>query len=915
MITRIIGINTATYVNAEMRLDDCDSLQLVGPNNVGKSTLIYTLNFLFVVDGSKMSFSGQRRGDKETIHHYFPTHNQSYIIFEVHKQEPYCIMVKRDSEGELEYYRINGEYDQENFFKKDGQQLRVRRWDEVQDLLNSIAKVPYLFKSKTEVFNAVYQRGKRNDAVVWLEESVRTDGLSNNFSKVYRYLINSKLITNKTLKESLIVADNREHEGINFSQKNKKDITDLLRINDEIRVIKNIQKDFEDFREVVNLYRAKSRIVSDLVYAFDHQYSGTVKELDKVRLDKEKNYQSTLIAVNEKLKPRQEELNRELGKREIEIEMREKEFIQLQTQLDRIASYEGKKFLEESLHNLNQKRKDIEVRITMVENQQLESKQIEARLAKYDADCKRIDDQIKNYDHQLIQKIATDEKTRKILNTIFTPQFAALPDKLVKKKITKAGDVMKIFDGEIELPKKMELREIPSVKMLKEELKAVQKEKSELEKLWAVALHLDKTRRELEKVNEEIELVKEKLRALAEKPKIEKLSGELGGELRNIKLEREKIEDELGKLKKEIAEKSLLLDTLREDSRKAEERMQLLRVRKQEIEAFGVTPTEFSTTESLDEIFDKIQHANTDREVLKVKKDRAFDQLRFKTNSATADEEEFIRFIEDEIACVADKEKSIDGLLGSISTQFANPAYNLRKRYEEFKTFVYNRFNESLSKTHISNIESLKIELVDNKKTLYELERIASIENLNAQLSFEFESAEDLKILNQYLDSGKSVKFDDLFDIELVLDVKGQMKRVDLKEQVESDGTDRMIRLVIVMAIINRLAISSEQNKITLFIDEIGTIDEHNRPQLVQFCKEHHFIPIFAAPQPYDGFSKYYFIFRSKGKINLNDRQHAVRREELKSSTMAQEAVKEIADDTPAPTAKKKNTGKNKSNR
>lgn len=882
MITRIIGINTATYVNAEMRLDDCDSLQLVGPNNVGKSTLIYTLNFLFIVDGSKMSFSGQRRGDKETIHHYFPTHNQSYILFEVNKGNPYCILVKRDSEGELEYYRIQGEYDHENFFKKDGAQQRIRRWDEVEDILKSEGKEPYLYKSKSEVFNAVYQRGRKSDAVVWLEENVRTDGLSNNFSKVYRYLINSKLITNKTLKESLIIADNREHEGINFSQKNKKDITDLLRINEEIRVIKNIQKDFEEFREVVNLYKAKSRIVSDLVYAFEKQYNGTIQELDKSRLEKEKTYQTTLVSVNEKLKPRQEELNRELGKKETEIEMKERDFIQLQTQLDRIASYETKKFLEESLTNLDQKRREIEVRITMVENQKLDSKVIETKLSKFDADCARLEAQIKNYDNQLIQKIAADEQTRKILNTIFTPEFSSLPDKLVKKKISKAGATMKIFDGEVELPKKMVLRDIPSVKMLKDELKEVQKEKTELEKLWAVALHIDKTHKELEKVNEDIEAVKEKLRAIAEKPKIEKASGLLGTDLRNLKTEKDTLETELSKLKKEITEKSMLLDSLKDDTRKAEDRLITLRSRKQEIESFGITPTEFETTETLDEIFDKIQHANADRELLKVKKDRAFDQLRFKTNSATADETEYIKFVEDEIACITDKEKSIDGLLGSISTQFANPAFNLRKRYEEFKTFVYNRFNESLAKTHISNIESLKIELVDNKKVLYELERIASIENLNAQLSFEFESAEDLKILNQYLDSGKSVDFEDLFDIELVLDVKGQMKRVDLKEQVESDGTDRMIRLVIVMAIINRLAISSQENKIALFIDEIGTIDEHNRPQLVQFCKEHNFIPIFAAPQPYDGFSKYYFIFRSKGKINLNDKQHAVRREELK---------------------------------
>lgn len=883
MITRIIGINTSTYVNAEMRLDDCDSLQLVGPNNVGKSTLIYTLNFLFIVDGSKMSFSGQRRGDKETIHHYFPTHNQSYIVFEILKNSTYyCILVKRDSDGELEYYRFNSEYKQEYFFKKDGTSQRIRKWDEVQEELTTAAIELYLFKSKTEIFNSVYSRGRRNDAVVWLEESVRTDGLSNNFSKVYRYLINSKLITNKTLKESLIIADNRENEGLSFSQKNKKDINDLLRINDEIRTIKGIQKDFEEFREVVNLFKAKNRIVSDLVYAFERQYSGVISEIDSSRLEKEKTFQTSLVVLNEKLKPRQEELNREIGKKETEVEIREKEFISLQTQLEEINSYEDKKFLEESLVNLDQRRKDTEVRITMVENQKLNSKQLEVKLSKLDDECNRLDAQIKNYDNQLIQKIAGKDEDRKLLNTIFSPEFASQSADLVKKKITKVGSSMTIFDGEVKLPKDLKLKDIPSVKMLKDELAELKKEKTELEKLWAVALHFDKAQKELNKILEEIESVKSKLRKIEEKPAIQERSDELGKELRTMKAEKDKIEEDLNKLKKEISEKTLLLESLREETRRNEERIIELKKRKQEIESFGITPTEYETTESLDEIYTKIRMSNQDRESLKTSKDRMFDALRFKTNSALADETEFIKFIEDEIACITDKEKSIDGLLGSISTQFANPAYNLRKRYEEFKAFVYNRFNESLAKTRISNIESLKIELVDNKRVLYDLERISAIENLNAQLAFEFDQGEDLKILNQYLDSGKTIDFEDLFDIELLLDVKGHLKRVDLKEQVESDGTDRMIRLVIVMAIINRLAISSPENKIALFIDEIGTIDEHNRPQLVAFCKEHNFIPIFAAPQPYDGFSKYYFIFRSKGKINVNDKQHAVRREELK---------------------------------
>ena len=121
----------------------------------------------------------------------------------------------------------------------------------------------------------------------------------------------------------------------------------MLRINEEIRTVKSIQKEFEEFREVVNLFKAKTRIVSDLVYAFDKQYNGVINELDSSRLEKEKQYQTTLLTLNEKLKPKQEELNREIGKRELEVEIQEKQFISLQTQLDEIASFEGKKFLEE----------------------------------------------------------------------------------------------------------------------------------------------------------------------------------------------------------------------------------------------------------------------------------------------------------------------------------------------------------------------------------------------------------------------------------------------------------------------------------------------------------------------------------------------------------------------------------------
>jgi hypothetical protein len=298
-----------------------------------------------------------------------------------------------------------------------------------------------------------------------------------------------------------------------------------------------------------------------------------------------------------------------------------------------------------------------------------------------------------------------------------------------------------------------------------------------------------------------------------------------------------------------------------------------------ELETIGLDPVECESNESLDVIYNKLKMHNQDREHIKVTKDKLFDNIRYRLKSNLADEEQFVKYIEDEIACINDKEKSIDGLLQSISTQFANPAFNLMRRYHEFREFVYNKFNHKLAQTRISDIESLKIELVDNKRVLDDLLKISSIQDLRSQMAIDFESGdsrEKLEVLNKYLDSGKKIDFDEMFDIELHLTIKGHLKKVDLKDQVESDGTDRMIRLVIVMSIINRLAVHDEENKIALFIDEVGTIDEQNRPELVKFCKDHHFIPIFAAPQPYYGFSKYYFIFRTKGKIQVSENQNAI---------------------------------------
>lgn len=875
MLRKVALLNTKVFGKAEITLDDCDSLQLVGPNNIGKSTLIYALNFLFVVDGSKMSFSGQRKGDKETIHHYFPSATQSFIIFEINKLGSYCILVKRDNEGELEYYRINSAYDETLFFEGEGTLQRVFRWEEVKDKMAERGISIEQFRNKSEVFNTVYQRGIHNTAAVWLEDNVKSDGLSNNFSKIYRYLINSKLITNKSLKESLIIADNRENEGVSFSQKNKKDITDLLRINDEIKNIKSVRNDFLKFRDVVDQYNGKSTLVAEYLYAFNQAWAPVLHNLELKSVQKAQELTSISTELNELLKPKKDEFNKKIGIKEAEIEFELRNLNEFQVQLDEIRTFETLTFLSQSAENLEKKRKELEAILNEYEKSEIAVPAIEKRIAQLSGNIESLENQVKNYNNLLIHNIASKPEHKKLLNSIFSSQISGLSKDKIIKPVSKVTKSLKIFDGEIDISENIKLEEFSAIEDLKTELSYLKKEKARFEKLLPIAANYEKNTKLLSEINADVEQLKEKIRRLKTQPALEKRTAEIDKRLSNLRKEKTDLEKELVKLNEEINRKETTIRQIDEEKRKIEERVKELTAQKNDLESIVVEPIAYETDEELEKIFTKIRIYQNDRLELKAVKDKSFEYLRNQLHSTIANESEFIRYVEEEMACLHDKENSIEGLLQSISTQFSNPAYSLIKRYEDFKQFINNKFNKKLAQTRISNIESFKIELVDNRKLMDELKKISAIQDINGQLLFDFDQSENLKILNNYLDLGKKVNFHELFDIELHLQIKGTLKKVDLANQVESDGTDRMIRLVIIMTIINRLAISHQDNRVALFIDEVATIDEHNRPELVKFCKDHDFIPIFAAPAAVEGFNKYYFLFPSRGKINVNEKQHA----------------------------------------
>jgi hypothetical protein len=111
---RLILIHAGRYDYAEVELGG--ALQIVGPNNTGKTTLINTLQFLYLDDRRKMEFGSY--SPEQTRDYYFPD-QYSYVMFEVLGARGKCVLGWRGHSrvvgGEPERFLFDGPFEPGDF--------------------------------------------------------------------------------------------------------------------------------------------------------------------------------------------------------------------------------------------------------------------------------------------------------------------------------------------------------------------------------------------------------------------------------------------------------------------------------------------------------------------------------------------------------------------------------------------------------------------------------------------------------------------------------------------------------------------------------------------------------------------------------------------------------------------------------
>ncbi len=890
MLNKIVVINSELYAKASIHIGESASIQITAENNVGKSSFINALNFLYITDKDQMRFEDDRKLSDSMKHYFDGTSLHSFIIFEIVKNGYYCILVKATPENTIEYYKITGEYDETCFIETTNGKFKARKWsDALQNLtLKNPTDVPVKLTNE-ELYNLVYNSDKNKNPVVWLKKSVRRNGrksFSNSFTDIYRHLIKTSDINEKSFKNALLVADGQQYFPLNIlSSTSFEKIDEFEKKKMHLQRLISIKPEFEKLKLLNDDFISHELILGKLKNTFLKKFNKVEQDLSN-KIDDNSELSISIKTLRTKIdttfKDERDELIGQKTTNENKSTAIQVESTSISKELDELKGYEpsAENLLYQGVKNnlLEEQRNLTELvsQLSQLERSQFTEKEILNTIKNLKIDIDKKKNAITRFDNLLYQNISKDENTIKKVYTFLNPDVAELDKSKIKKEITKSDFPLQFFDGLIDVSDITIETELPTVNRLKEELTSKEKELNEKNSQLEIIQDRKGVEKEIERLKTSIKDKSTLIKRIDEKPKlrskIESNLMKIGG----LKNDLKEIETKIKNKDLEIKEVQKTLSSKIEEKKKYQTDLNNF---KNQYKIISETTDIYEIEEFLEIDFDKIydEFQSKYRKFLRIKENR--NSLKNDLNNTLKmdfqDIKKFIRDIDEEIINIPQTQKVIDNLLDTLSHEIGSPTYSFLTQFNDFKTFVSRSYNKKLAEYPISNIQSVKVKIDDNTDLISDLDKISKLK-FSGGFDFDNSYTESREALERQLSSnnGKAINIDDLFKINVeITKVTGKTETIDLSKQVQSRGTNIVLKLYLFLNILKELVHSNSENRVIIYVDELEAIGSKNVKHLIQFCKENHFVPIFAAPRKVEGIEKYYLIKEPQRDSNNQKRK------------------------------------------
>ncbi|MDH2918844.1 MAG: hypothetical protein PXX73_06600 [Sideroxydans sp.] len=902
-VKRIIFIRAGRYDYAELELGK--SVHLVGDNNVGKTSLIESLQFLYIGNFSDMRFGNYKW--EETQRYYFNS-DQSYILFECMTGKGKYVTVGLHGRGALQNYAVerftfSGQYIKDVFVLPDN---HVRAFDDVKMKLDEDARHFRLLDPK-DIRASVL--GTIDDAQISLGiVPLRDDGKYGKFSHLFRNLLRLNNMTQQDIKETLLeVHDQFRKPEINLVAEYGTEFARAKLERDKLNELKRILPEGKRLKEQWEKHTSARK---DIPAFYQHLERIKTETIQRLRAD-EKRFGDAARLAEEGI----EHLNRRLKEVRGEITKRADERGGAKANLTRLVEKEKalQGFVlgveEVSLQNLNSEiavlQGKLHANTDSVEVIQREIKFYEGKLK----DLLRSHDNFALLVGTALKAHFSESEIRDVFR-VLNPSLLSTPIQVGSIEVLDEEDALKnlcaikdaIRDGVFEWGgTKMHLSSLSGsseilhdLESIKAEIETVKKHIEKRSSELSVAQDAAAVRKQVDTLTEQAEILQGKIfewnihqEDFIKKPEWEGIVKTKSSEIEVMEIAVQKIEEEKFALSEQINRNKISANQAGQDVEKVYKERYVPADTSWSIGLFDPSWTEdfhqaasiyremhaiyISTGEEVAEILESIRHSAPS----------AGDHF---VGTTLEEQIDSVIITLDSIQRIEDSCKEIwEGCVVGLRTSFSYILKDLDALNEKMRVF-----NQHLVGVSISNLKRITLDIEERKDlTKNYRDMISSEGTLFAGLS---ESTRAIADISKMIEQNPIIRLADLFGVRFNIEfADGSKKSFSDLSSIESNGTTIMIKALINMILIRDMmrpaVIKSGELSIPFYLDEANQIDPKNLKQIVDTARRLGFCPVLASTIPVAVAENLYFVqWANKGKAVLDSHQRI--RREVKEETI-----------------------------
>jgi len=253
--------------------------------------------------------------------------------------------------------------------------------------------------------------------------------------------------------------------------------------------------------------------------------------------------------------------------------------------------------------------------------------------------------------------------------------------------------------------------------------------------------------------------------------------------------------------------------------------------------------------------------------------ERVQDQLRIIEEHtygryAHPDESVTIDLLRGEMDALPEMEESTDNLWHGLAVGLRSSFKQLRQDLETLKSMV-SKLNRQLGAVTVSNLEKVSLVIDERPEWKSRITDMLEIEDMPL-FADPVKAEAAIKEIGNLLDKHEKVDLADLFGLQFeVKTVGGRTMHYQNLDSVESNGTTITMKVLINVLMLREL-LKKDDVRIPFYLDEASSLDHDNLEAIVQYSQKHGFVPVLASPDPMEAATHLYFVAEQGGRVVLD---------------------------------------------